>query len=362
MLQYFMLMGISFIFMFISLFVKINNKLLAIIYAIIVSTFAATRDLSIPDTLSYATTFTNLSPNLGTALDNTRFELGFTIFSVIIKYLVGNSYQIYFFIITLLNMMILMIGIYFYFNDKKSLGSSINEHQKNSNYSINYLFPLVIYFIFYGYSFNFITIRGGLSFSFLFLSLSLLNRNKLISLLLYAVSVLFHNGALIMLIFVPFLFKTSIKKKSYYIWLSLMPLFIIIGYNNIIINLFFSIVRNIPVLYFRFHAYLNEDAVIDQKGLVIRLIVLMLFAIILIDRNNEEKKYNVLLKNYMVGLTILSLFMNVSIIGRVVEMILAMVFVLPLYHLNIYRKNIIYLLILMICLLYFVISYARVIT
>lgn len=95
----------------------------------------------------------------------TYFEPGFVTLATIIKLIGGNNHQVFFFIITLLNLTLIYKGIRIFY--KYEVNGTLYIQR-----SIKYVVPLVLYVFTFGYVFNFITLRAGLAFSFLFLALA----------------------------------------------------------------------------------------------------------------------------------------------------------------------------------------------
>ncbi|MEG6612847.1 EpsG family protein [Pseudoclostridium thermosuccinogenes] len=356
MIEFVLLMGISALFLLLSVYVKVNDKVLSGVYIIIASLFAANRDLSIPDTLAYIQLFENLNFDFISMLSNTYMEPGYIALSILVKFIFGNNYKILFFIITFFNMFLIKAGVYYFYESAFNENGAF-EQKRNIKYTI----PLVLYFMTYGYVFNFITIRTGIAFSLVFLAISLYKKSKVKSLFLYVLSINFHNSALLMLCSLPFLLAKKQKKEAlYYSWIALIIPLSVIGYKNVVINLFFTIVNKVSFLASRFHAYTNENVIVDQKGAFIRLAVFIVLGFVGLKSCDNEQHYYII-KTYLLGLTIFALFINLSIVGRIVELFLVMIFVILAYRLNFKKRKLTYGLVVISYLLYFVTSNLRVI-
>jgi len=359
MLDYLLLIIISILFLLLSIKVKVNNKFIAILYIIIVSLFVANRDISIPDTIEYRDLFLCQSTNVISMIEQTYMEPGFVVLTNFIYFLFGNNYKVYFFIIPVISMSLLTIGIYFSYRCDDS--SEYNNISKCKIIEIKYAVPLVLYIMTFGFSFNFITIRVGIAFSLIFLAITLYSKNKLKSLLFFFLSLLFHYAAIFMIITLPFLlYKKKVRKKIYYYWLLFIAFLLIVGYLNLFTNLYFVLINKIPLLALRFQAYTGENIIIDQSGALIRCLILMAMGFLAIDKY-ENDLFNYLLKTYFLGLSIFVLFINIAIIGRIIEMFLAMIIIILSNCIKLKKWNLSYKILLFCCTSYFIISNLRLI-
>ncbi len=359
---YIILVGCSLLFMLISIYVKINNKLMIALYIIIVAFLAGIRDLSIPDTQGYVYLYQSYGSDFVSNLSLSYMEPGFVLLATAIKCIIGNKYQLFFFIITLINMYFILLGIKYFYKDELLTIYDVNSKGLKSILQIKqvkYIIPLIMYLIMFGYSFNFITIRIGLAFTLLFLAYVISSRKKGLALILWVVSVTMHFSVLLTLILIPFLFyKKPFSKQKYVLWLLIIPILWFIGYNNIFTDLFFNIATNIPLIYARFHPYINENMVISS-GAFIRMAVYMILAVQMTINNKGETKYNFILKTYLLGLSIYALFFNIAIIGRTSEIFIAFAFIIPSYYLTFSKRKMSDVVMLIFYFTYFSLSTGR---
>ncbi len=347
---------ISSLFLLLSKYVKINDRTLTGLYIILVSLLAANRSILIPDTLAYINFYDNLSFDIFYEVEKSYMEFGFVALSVLVKMIIGSNYKLYFFIIVLVNM--LMIN--------KSICNVFDYIRKNSKYNPKYfrqIYPLSIYMVTYGFAYNYITLRAGLGFSMAILAFSYLPQSRIKAVLFYLSSIMFHNSALVLILILPFITnKAKLSKKFISTWLIMLLPALFVGYQNYLINTFFYITSKSSFLALRFHPYLNQDVIVDQKGAILRAIIMIFFGFLLSKKFNTNKIYNVLFISYLLGLTGFVLFINISIIGRVVEMFTSSLFLLIALNRIFSKKRIMDAMLISIGLVYFLISNYRLIT
>lgn len=351
-MDYIVLLTISLFFLFVSKYSKINGKGLTFGYIIFVSVLSANRDLYIPDTLAYIEIFKNLSFNLIHELQKSYMEPCFIILSVFIKYIFGSNYKIYFFIITLISLLII----------NKAISNLFKCAILQNKYNMH-VYSLVIYMLTFGFSNCYIVLRAGLAFSIVTLAFSYIYTSKIKFMILFAFSLLFHNSTIILLIVIPFILKrNTLNKNLLIIWFMLILPFLFIGYQNYLINLFFYIATKSTFLFERFFPYLNKEVIVNQKNVMLRIVILIFASFIFSKNYYKNKHYELYFIIYLFGLTIYSLFINIAIIGRIAEMYIACLFVLLTFdkyisHCNFFNSNYVYFIIL-----YFAISNVRLIT
>jgi len=347
---------ISLLFLLLSKYVKINDKKLTVLYIILVSLLAANRNVLIQDTLAYIHFYNNLSFDIFYEVEKSYMEVGFIILSVIVKMIIGSNYKLYFFIIVLANM--LMIN--------KSICNIFDYIRKNSKYNPKYfrqIYPLSIYMLTYGFTYNYITLRAGLGFSMALLAFSYLPKSRFKAALFYLSSIMFPNSALVLIMILPFIAnKVKLSKKFISTWLIMLLPALFVGYQNYLINTFFYITSKFTFLALRFHPYLNQDVIVDQKGAILRAIIMIFLGFILSKKFNVNKVFNILLISYLVGLTGFVLFINISIIGRIVEMFTSSLFLLIALNRIFSKKRIMDFMLISMGLVYFLISNYRLIT
>lgn len=356
------------VFIAIATHFKINNRIITFVFILVTSLLAATRYITISDSQEYANQFSKYGPSFKENLNLSYFEPGFVFFATIIKLVFGNSYRVFFWIISLVDLTLIYFSIKMFYeneitvlfkNDKELINSPLLEKKLNAKYIV----PMIMYMGFFGFFSNFITLRVGLAFSIAFFSIMLYEKNKIISILIYIISITFHTSTSFLLISIPFLiFSRPYAKKTYLSWFLLLPFLLLLGYSNVFTNLFFNAIENIPVLYVRFAPHVNKDIMIMSSTSFIRVAIYLLISLQLIANNRGSKKYNYLLKCYLLGLTIYVMFINITIIGRIVEIFTTLAFVLPSYYMIVYKKRRVDIILMFIYLLYFSTSFLRTIT
>lgn len=327
---------------------KVNQELLAIGFIIIIAIISAFRSFLIPDTHDYANFFQTLSNSLSLSLNSTYMESGFVIFSYMIKILFGNNYKIFFFIITVFNFFFIYKGV--------------KNIQRNKDYSKKnkVIIPLVVYSIVCGFEFNFIVLRVGMAFSLVFYAFSLYPKKKIWALLVYTLSIFFHNSALIVVLSFPFfLSKKKLKFITVFSICSLSLFLSVFVFMGLLSDLFLSVLEKSLMASDRFFEYFKLNLFIYNPNIFIGYLVRIAIIFVLL-KGQEEKIKQVVLKNYMLSIFIMALFINTIIVGRVIFFFDKMIFILITEYFVNYKKNQIQKLILFFFLLYSIISVSRV--
>lgn len=332
-----------------SIFLKKNNTYVILSFIIIISIFAANRSVIIQDTQAYIDIYKNLSFNVSKELNATYMEPGFIFLSILNKYIFGNNYKTFFFNVTMLNFMLLVKTI-------------LNLKQNNIYISKNKIIDvLMVYILTYGFVFNYITLRAGLAFSFSLLAFSYLYINKLKFLLLLITAFLFQNSVIIYVVIFPlFIYNFMLNKSIIIIWFFILLIFLYIGYNNYVVDLFFLVAKQIPFLASRYKEYLDKNLLlINNSRAVLRILILIVLGLTFNKKYLKNKFYNFIYSMYLVGLSISVLFFNIAIVGRLVEMFMAIVPLIIVINYNKIKKDFISLLVFCVFILYFVISNYR---
>lgn len=296
-----------------------SKNLYAYIIIIFFALLCGNRNLNIPDTRAYIDVFNDLNSNIFDT-QYLYFETGFIYLSKIIKNIFGNKYEIYFFLIAILNLIII------YFIIKREVKLRITA--------------LVIYLCFYGLFFNFITLRAGLATSIFVLSLSIFNEKKILAIFLFLLASQFHSSVLL---FFPIFFILPYISSSRYlnsIW------FLIIG---IIYYTKFSIIMiDLPEIVFR---YLDIEAlsrlkiyfenIIPDYKFSVRFTVNYIVLLFLIHHKSLNRKYQYWVGILLLGNTILSLFSIITSIERVASYLMVTSFIPSTIYLQENKKNII---------------------
>lgn len=312
----------SLTFLLISNYVKINDKYLTFAYIVVVSILAATRNIGIPDTQEYIGFYNDLSFNVLYEIEKSYMEPGFIILSILIKAIFGYKHEIFFFLIAFINVILINL----------SVSNIFNQLKISQNYSEKYyksLYPLVIYMLTYGFAYTYITLRAGLGFSIAFLAFTCALTNKRKAIFLFLFSMAFHSSVVVLILVIPLLFKQlKLNRKLIYSWLILLIPALFIGMQNYLISMFFNIVNSVPILSERFQPYINPDIIVDQRSAILRILIMIFLGFVFSKEINVNKHVNVLFVSYLIGLTLFVLFMNIAVIGRVVELFTSCMFIL----------------------------------
>lgn len=198
-----------------------------------------------PDTSTYVEEYKNLNleENYLFGNDTTlyQFEYGYTFFSELVKFIVGDNYRIFFGSIVFINLLIVFIIFRKFIVLIEKDNVLIDE--KNS-----FLFGpfFSIYISYFGFMYSGIVLRQSLAMSLLFVSVyCLLNKKKLIGLVILGSLFLFHNMAIFAIgILILILIDFNFKKSTYY-QLTIFFLLLYIGkfytfFSTAVINLLFG--------------------------------------------------------------------------------------------------------------------------
>lgn len=306
-------MQYSLLFVFISvmtlllLMESLINKKMKIGWLILVSLFvlfSSIRNISVPDTWGYINSFTTLRLTFD-SLRYTTYEPGFVILSLFVKKFISVDHKIYFGIITAINLLIM----------KKAF----------KNYNLKLLIiPTVIYISFYGFYFNFITLRAGLAFSFICYSWSIFNKNKFRSLLLLLTACLFHISSLFVLpSYLLINKKVILTKKLYYFWIMLISILYLIKIDIIFIDRVIDLVNYFNLFDgHRFSYYINN--IKFNYGISFKFYFNIFYLIVFIlFKDKKDNRYNYLININMIGLTIVSFFPSFMWVERVTDFYIA---------------------------------------
>jgi energy-converting hydrogenase Eha subunit A len=307
---------------------------------------AAFRGSYVPDTIAYINSYKSLNSSLFD-FNSLAFEPGFVFFSKLQKCIFGGSYQLYFFIITLLNLFVIYKVI-------ETLNKEINF---TMDYKMNmrlYVTPLVLYISFYGFYFNFIILRAGIACSFLLYSWIVFNQNKVKSIISFFLALLFHTSIVFSILAFPFLFKKNSIKQSYqYLWIFIIGVIYFTGIGHyttfIFIDLFGKIVGR--------YAFYIKNISIANEAFSTRFIINYFIAFGLIWLNRKELFFNRLLNIFLTGLTLLSLLSGLLLVERITDFYLSVSFLLiyiGIFNFKTWKDKIIIFSIIMLVYVFFV--------
>jgi hypothetical protein len=308
-------MGFSFIFLALEEFSNRPKKILGLLILTSFILLASFRSLSVPDTIQYLTSYQYLKLELSNIFSNS-FEIGFEILSIFIKRFAGSNYILFFGVIAGTNLFLINKVITKY-------GMTLT------------IAPLIIYLSYYGFYFNFIILRAGLAFSLLMYSWSLFRNNKIASLILFFISVSFHQSALIGIIgYLVIIISRKVSSKSYIIWLIVIISLYFIRIDLLLYNFIVTfILENNLFVGNRFIFYITN--IKFNEGISFRFLLNFIVVIFLIfTKVNKPNYYHDLLNIYMIGMTIVAFFSSFIWIERLSDFLIATNFILITLALN----------------------------
>lgn len=280
---------------------EILNFKLKKTYLIVTGSFlllCAFRSLKIPDTKEYLYAFEKMNTKIFD-FQYFYFEKGFLIFSKLIKILFENSFEIYFFIISFINLF--FIKKFIKFNCKF------------------YIIPIILYISFWGIYFNMIILRFGIGFSFYVLSIYFFeNKFKKKGIILYILAILFHKSFIFGIISF-FIKNKKYNKKKYILFIFLIG---ILYYSRIGSDLSVIVLEKITMIMsktsMRYEAYSKNLKF--QEGFSFRFLInyLILFVGIVIIKVKNRMFYKYL-NIYIFGMFIQAFFSNILLIERITD-------------------------------------------
>lgn len=288
----------------------ITNKSRKIFTLLIIMLFiflASYRSIHIPDTLAYANSYHSLSLS---NVEMSYFEIGFTIYSALIKFISGGNLTVYFGIITATNLLLIYKGL-----------EKINTNKL--------ILPIILYISYYGIYFNFIVLRAGLAFSLLFYAYSIFYENRIKSVVFFLLACTFHQSAVVGIIgYFIIINSKKFSNNAYFFWFLLIIIMYflrvdIFFYDNI--HLFLENTGFLKTNHFGYYF----DNIKFTSGISNKFIFNYILGIFMISvRKYYDVKYQNVLNIYMVGLTIISLFSSFLWIERISDYFIAFSFII----------------------------------
>ena len=296
----------------------------------------ANRSVEVPDTEAYLTYYglENTSLDDYGQIENCGFELGFRVYTKLIKLLVGDEAVWYFAFIALTNLLIIDYSM-------NRISRLFREEYKNNNLfgkdvgganvlkeSFFSIMPLTLYVSFFGLYFNAIVLRSGIALSLLVFASSIAIkegkkwRDYLLLIALLCVAYLFHATAVIggLIIFVV-LVTDQLPPKNYLLaWFSIGFLY----FTNLFSwfgNMAFSAVASLNTLPFLALklSYYEGEVVFDIGRVAMKFMFFWAMALVLIIHNRSSKIYYKYLNVYLAGLALWAVFRSVLLIERITD-------------------------------------------
>lgn len=197
-----------------------------------------------PDTDTYVDEYKSLDLEknyiLGSDITKYKFEIGYTFYSEIVKFIFGENIRIFFASIVFINLLVVFIV----FKKIIILIENKNELSERRNFLFAPFFS--IYISYFGFMYSGIVLRQSLAMSLLFLSVYyLLSGKKKAGLIILLSLFLFHNMAIFAIGILFFIFiNVNLKKTSYYrltvFFLLLYVVKFYVFFASAVINFLFS--------------------------------------------------------------------------------------------------------------------------
>ena len=285
-----------------------------------------------PDTNAYRLFLTHVDYNLFN-MYGTEFAIGFQLFTKMIKFVFGDSYFLYIFILTSVNCLLIIEII-------KLISQQICCGDNNKKKHFDHVLALVMYFSYFGLYYNSIAIRANYTLTIIYLITAIyINRNITLRLILLTifmliVSSLFHKTAILgILVLIVFYFSHQYSKKTYILlWIGTGCIYFF-GLSKIFVHWFLETnmlnkllnIMNSDGLreIVRYSTFVNIENSISYK-----FIFQYLVAFLLIFPKKQIKFYYQYLNVYFMGIIIGGFFGSMGTITRIQDFFTFSLFIL----------------------------------
>lgn len=310
----------------------------AIFYCFVI----ATRSILTPDTIAYVNYYNSLNVN-SVNFENSKFEIGFQLLTTLIKAITTSDYLFYFYLLALLNVVVIVLSIRNLYiicaNEGKRIGV------------ISYVFPLLLYISYFGILYNGIVLRAGLAISFVIYAsticyLNISTFSKVIKVFFFLViACSFHRTSIIaLLVFFVFLFTKEYSQRKY---LCILLIIIIVYISNvgdsvtpffIDVDLLtsFSEYRALDGIS-KINSYLVREGV--NSGFSLKYSFFMLLGGFYICKPFATKIFYKYLNVFLCGMFIYAVFHKVDYLGRGLDFFLIYSFILSFLSLKTIKTN-----------------------
>lgn len=331
---------------------KISNGVFYFVIAVLLGLISYRPEI-VNDTTFYREYFLEVPiKNFVSFLLGQKYEYGLIIIMVLVKMVVGNSYNLFFLAVTIINLLIVI-------NASKLISSVISENEEINSKRYHILI-VVLYFAYYGFMYNMSPLRGGVGLSLSILSIAYWVKGyRFRSILLWAGSILFHK-IFVFAFFIYLILLTTKKSRSnwfYYRFVILIFIIQLVGFRDLLVS-------KIDVIFNLFHhyvsdrnfsGYLNDEY---NKEWSYRTLLFLFNAFFFIANRNGSIVYDKILRIYLFGFTINLLFMNLfRSLSRFTDMFTVVEIFLMFYILitsrNLIIKNTYYFMFILLNLLFF---------
>lgn len=301
----------------------------------------ATRSMKVPDTEMYAEFFENdLSDFYNFNL--VSFEIGFQIFTKLIKAFITDDFILYLAIIVVINLVIIDFSV-------NNIGKLIQKEQVDSynklgfqgsnrffsNYSFSIL-PLTLYVSFFGIYFNAIVLRVGMTLSLVVLASSIAIKSKksyfdyILILLILILGYFFHSTAVFGFLIMFVLFSNFMFSKKTYLWIWLLiGIIYFTNFSTWLANgvfYFMLTLNDLTVLATKLESY-DGNVTHEIQGISMKFMFFWIMSFFLIYYSINSKIYFKYLNVYLIGLLIFGLFRSILLIERVTDYFLLFSFI-----------------------------------
>lgn len=305
------------------------------LFAIIFSLVFANRDFNTADTLNYVELFQSASIEDGWFAMIDRYEFGYCFVNRFLK-VFTNDYRCLFFVISFSN----YVTIYYIV---KWFVENLPHEELIKSRDGAFMMTFTLYSSYYGLLYNSIVMRGCVAMSFFFLAcISLYNHKIIKGVILYLLSVSFHQTALltIPLLFL-FYYHFSIQKKTGLICLFLSFLIYIINLRAVLANGIGGIFQilyvkfpDIPLFWWAYHYVDNGDL---NSFVSLYMLFSYLLVFVLISTSSDKGKLNIILCLPIIGLAFNAILGSMSIFTRASDYMLIFICFAYAYNTSYYR-------------------------
>ena len=300
----------------------------------------AFRSLDVPDTEIYVNYYL-LEDTDFSYFSNYGFEIGFQFLTKLIKSIIGDNYQLYFALITLINSILIFNAVkrinQLHQDEYKGLSNSAVVPTTESARFFSIIL-LTLYVAFFGLYFNSIVLRVGIAFSLVIFAVSYaLKIDKkpadYIAVFLFVIlSVLFHSTAILGFIIILIIFFSKEQSfKFYFILLSIIAVFYFLNLTSRLGGVIFNIIASLnafTLLSDKLSNYGGAQSLFAAEGISIKFVFYWFMSFVLLFNDNHSKLYYKLFNVYLVGLAVFALMRSVLLVERVTDYFLLFSFLL----------------------------------
>ncbi len=300
----------------------------------------ASRSLDVPDTDVYVSYFMMEDADLR-YFNDYGFEIGFQFLTKLIKLVVGDNYQLYFAIITLINSILILTAVKRI--DKLHQKEYKELSESDISQTIEYptflsIILLTLYVAFFGLYFNSIVLRVGIAFSLIVFAVSYaLKTDKkladyIAAFLFVILSILFHSTAILGLIIILIIFFSQKQSfKFYFILLFVIAVFYYLNLTSRLGGVVFNFIASLnafTLLSDKLSNYGGSQSLFAAEGISMKFVFYWFMSFVLLFNDNQSKLYYKLFNIYILGLALFAILRSVLLVERVTDYFLLFSFLL----------------------------------